>query len=358
MKNKKEIVMQINRDTKVLHDYDILLVDAYGVFRDGNGVIPGSNITFKNLMDAGKTVLVLSNTTQKSDKAVKGYAKKGIEKGVHCNDIITSGEIAYNMIQNEEIKFNKILNPKKVYYFGTPRKELFENSIYEESSIEDADFMYISIPQLKENEASNVSDEVKKELYVSNLFEETVYDSLIIDPFLPMLEEAKSYGLPAFNANPDTTALEGPKPGTVKGVEIGEEKPNYVVRQGMIAEAYEKMGMEVIQAGKPYLDAYKYCIEVLKRDYGYTDETLKSAKIGMIGDNLHTDILGARTASEKLGVKIDGILTLTGVASKGISDEIKFLEKNEEQLIVELQKEFDKQGIEPQIVIEKFPTNI
>jgi len=350
--------LAINRKNDLLKEYDVLLVDAYGVFRDGNGVIPGSSEAFKALKDAGVTVLILSNTTQKSDAGVKSYAKKGIVKGEQCDDIITSGQIAFEMIQKNSINFKSKANPKKVWVFGTLRKELFEGSSYEiVETMEEADFMYISIPQLKPEEIENMSEEVKKELFVSNLFEETVYDSLMIDPFLPILQKAAKLGLPAFNANPDLTALEGPKPGTVKGVEKGLEKANYVIRQGAIAEMYEHLNMEVIQAGKPYLDAYKYCIEVLKRDYGYTDETLATAKIGMIGDNLKTDILGAVTASKELGVQIDGILTLTGVATKNITDEVKFNIENEAQLKEALQVEFDKEGLEPQVIIEKFQNN-
>ncbi len=342
--------MEIIRDIKVLDDYDVLLVDAYGVFRGGRHVFEGSDKTFKHLIDAGKTVLILSNSTQRSAKAIASYQKKGIEKDVHFNDIITSGEVAVDMIQKQAIPFKG----NKVYCFGSMRKELWENSVYELTSMEEADFMYISIPQIQEDVALSLPDYIKQNLFVSDLFDENVYDSLDAAPFLPELEKCKALGLPAFSANPDMTAFEDVKNISIEGIQTGEEGAHHVIRQGTIAKAYADMGMEVVQSGKPYMEVFEYCLEVLKRDHGYTDETLKSAKIGMIGDTLGTDILGAKNATEKLGVNMDGILVLTGVSAGNIAEDIKFNAANDEELKNELQKVFDGAGIVPEVIIEKF----
>ena len=77
---------------------------------------------------------------------------------MNYSEIITSGQIAYNLIQSDKIEFASKKDVKKVYHLGAPRKELFEGSSYEEAkSMEEADFMYISIPQLKTSETAGLS---------------------------------------------------------------------------------------------------------------------------------------------------------------------------------------------------------
>ena len=347
--------MDIYRDIEILKHYDILLVDAYGVFRSGNGIMPGAKEAFVSLMSEGKLVIILSNTTKTSSSSIADYEKHGIIMGVHYHNIVTSGDIAQNMVQGHDITFDTTKNPRKFYCFGTERPELWKGSCYQSVLVEQADFVYISIPQLEEHEVISMSDDMKKDLYVSDLFNEVnYYDSITVNPFLSKLHKYKELGLPAFSANPDMRAFESVKSIAVPGIQTGSEPPHYVVRQGAIAEIYKNMGMQVIQAGKPDSMAFKSCLDLIKQNHFYTDADLKRAKIAMLGDTLNIDILGALRASRELGIQIDGILTLTGMTMRNIADNIKFDINKENLLCEELATIFKHHDIVPNHIIERF----
>jgi len=299
-----------NNDAK-LFDYDILLIDVYGVIKGGNGLIQGVEERLESLVKAGIKVIILSNATQRTSDSIKSFAKMGLQKDVHFHDYITSGEMAFEMISNGEL-FNKE-GYTKFCQFGIPRKDLFENSKYQETDINEAEFFYISTPMIGAEAYKKQKPELKENLFLSRInAEEDKYDSTIIDPFIPELKEISKHKLPAFCANPDYIANETAKTGEI----------NFVIRQGGTAKAYKDLGGEVTEVGKPYSEIYDYAYNLLERKYGISKEELKTKKIAMIGDTIRTDIQGAINSTNELGIKVDSFLTLTGVSAKDIDKDI------------------------------------
>ena len=88
--------------------------------------------------------------------------------------------------------------------------------------------------------------------------------------------------MPALNANPDYLAQEGHP--------LAKEKaPQFVVRNGTIAEMLRQCDNKVIEYGKPHTNIYDYVFAKLQKIGRMTDK----AKICMVGDTVRTDIKGA-----------------------------------------------------------------
>ena len=73
--------------------FDVLLVDAYGVFWDGGRFFPGSLEVMEEAVKKGRQVCILSNTTSLSADSVRSYEKKGMFAGRHYTDFVTSGDV-------------------------------------------------------------------------------------------------------------------------------------------------------------------------------------------------------------------------------------------------------------------------
>lgn len=267
---------------KNIEKFDVFIVDAYGVFNFGQGISKPVINTFKELMEKGKRVYILSNTTAVNVGCEKSYAKKGVIKGVHYTDLMTSGQFAYEDIQAGNLP----LEGKKYYVFGTanfkkldPVPAIFANSPYElVKDVKEADFIYCGIPQLLDNEGCP-------------------YDSTEVADFEVQVRELVKSRKPLVVANPDMTANEG---------------GHFVVRQGTIGKLYQEMGGNVVTYGKPdprifnaLLD--RYCPEVRK------DRVL------MIGDTLRTDIKGAQRAGIRGCLVIEGGVTEYEVQQRGVT---------------------------------------
>ncbi len=272
--------------------YDGFLLDAYGVFWGSKevGVLPGAAEAMKYLVSNGKQVGIVSNSTQLASKEKEKLEKHGLYEGVHYHFLLTSGEIAKELLTSESLPFPA---PHRTYWlfgsvhpnFGSHR-QLFEGTNYKETTnLEEADFIYISIPHI------NGVDQEDPEV-----FREKV--------------KAAAGQIPVLCVNPDRFALEG-------------APPRPVVRQGNIASQFSEEGTPVYWMGKPSKIIYE---AALRRFH----PNLSKEKVIMIGDTPETDIRGAHEMS------IDAALvTKTGVMAKvieseGISSVVQNLPENDQ----------------------------
>jgi HAD superfamily hydrolase (TIGR01459 family) len=253
--------------------YSAYILDAYGVFWGGNevAVFPHAEELMRTLVQQGKIVVILSNSTQLASLEVKKFHTHGLIQEEHFHCVITSGELARAQLLN-----NTLPSPtqKKCFYVLGGAHPHFPNALalFHDTgytmteSLDDADFIYLSVPHI------NGEDVVDPELFTEQ-----------VRSVLPRK-------LPLLCANPDRFAHEG-KP------------PRAVVRQGSLAALYEQLGGEVYYIGKPYPNAYT---ETLNRLSQYT--ITSPSHILMIGDTPETDILGGNRA----GVHT-ALITATGM---------------------------------------------
>ena len=238
--------------------YVAFLLDAYGVFWESSevGAIPGAADAMKYLVDKGKYVGILSNSTQLASREIEKLNKHGLYQGVHYHFILTSGEVARELLRKESLPFS---TPRFTYWiFGTPhprfgsQAQLFEGTRYQETkNLEEADFIYISIPHV------GGVDQQDPEVF-------------------RQMVQAVPKQVPVLCVNPDRFAMEG-------------SPPRPVVRQGSIGRIFEEEGFLVYFIGKPSHIVYE---TALKRFPPH----LAKEGILMIGDTPETDIRGAYQA--------------------------------------------------------------
>jgi HAD superfamily hydrolase (TIGR01459 family) len=250
--------------------YDAFLLDAYGVFWGSSevGVLPGSADAMAYLVTQGKHVGILSNSTQPAAKEEEKLRKHGLCKGIHYHFLLTSGEVAKNLLLKGTLPFP---TPQDTYWlFGSvhPRfgshRQLFEGTKYREvENLEEADFIYISIPHIEG------IDQEDPEIFRNKV--------QIVNKQIPVL-----------CVNPDRVAMEG-------------LPPRPVVRQGSIAQMFAEEQATVYLIGKPSTIIYDAALQNFPQH-------IQKNKILMIGDTPETDIRGAH------GAGLDAaLITKTGV---------------------------------------------
>jgi HAD superfamily hydrolase (TIGR01450 family) len=308
---------------KVSESAEVLILDAYGVFYDSKGLYENSGELMRDMKSDGKLVYVLSNNIQLSEDAVANYEKKGLRKGEHYDEFFTSGSFTSGILKKSQLVFKKISNPKNVYIFGNPNRKIFEGTRYiVVDKIEDAHFVYISVPQLTEEQYKNYPHKEHLKESKSNFFGTggRRWDSITVDPFMLQLENFKKRNLPILVANPDLVSEE---------FEKGSDESNFVIRQGSIAEAYRKIGGEVVEFGKPHREIY----DLVFKDIEKRGRAVKKNKIFMVGDTIRTDIKGAKNA----GI-MSVLCTETGVTANEVKKRITNLQKNKDKLAVQAMK--------------------
>lgn len=265
--------------------FDLFLFDAYGVFWEGKGFYLNSRETMAELVRQGKTVVIVSNTTQLHDDAVEAYIKRGLQPDEHYSYLMTSGDLLQKRLREGSISFESCPQPQTYYVIGYPHFKAFAGSKYQQvSSLNEADFVYCGVPYVTAEMAEQYPQYQQDYLPVEQGEDGKIWlwDTLNAAPFVEIVEQAVALKKPALNANPDFTAKEGHK--------LAPEAPSgFVVRNGTIAEMFRNRGAEVLEFGKPHLNIYEYVFEILAEQGIMVDK----ARTCMIGDTVRTDIKGA-----------------------------------------------------------------
>jgi len=261
----------------MVKDFDYILVDNYGVVTFADGLNKEAVAVLQKIRETGRKVVFLSNAT--FTDPVERYAKKGLIKGVHFDDFITSGQYA-----KEDIAKGTLPCGNRYCVFGTanfkkPEKvpAIFKGSPYELTDYPAAaDFVYCGIPQINGEDRTTMHD------------------------FMKELKWLAKRGLPMVVANPD---------------EIASEDGRWVIRQGSIANAYRALGGKVIMYGKPDPDIIDW---VLPANFDWVSGDTPRSKVLMVGDTLGTDILGANRAGIKSCLTISGGVTEVRMMEEGL----------------------------------------
>lgn len=270
--------------------YSGILLDAYGVFWGGNdfGVFPGAISSMEKLVSDGKIVGILSNATQLAEREREKLQRHGISQGKHYHFLITSGEVARSIFQNEILPFE---TPRKQFWlFGgvhpkfSSHEAIFKDSIYREAfTLDEADFIYISVPHI------DGEDQIDPEL------------------FREEVAKIRSFNLPMVCPNPDLFAHEG-------------KERRAVVRQGSIAKLYEEMGGHVYYIGKPHSKAYSIALEQFLK-FNISDPK----SILMVGDTPETDIRGASQTGMDSALILETGIMADRIARQGLEKAISAL---------------------------------
>jgi len=245
----------------IVDDYDLFLVDQWGVLHDGFNVHPGAVEAMENLRAAGKKVIILSNSGKRLQDSYIRMGGMGIKPSFY-DHVVTSGEQVYGHLKANNDPFYQQLG--KHYYIFTwdeGSKAIADGVGKQEvAHMDDADFVICT--------GTNQGD---------------------LNYYLPLLEKALARNLPLICANPDFVSV--------------QPDGSLSMCPGTVAKAYEDMGGKVRWHGKPTKEVYDFC-KNLEPD---------STRILGIGDSLKHDIKGANDAGG------DSLFVIGGIHGKEAS---------------------------------------
>ena len=236
--------------------YDGFLLDIWGVLHHGAGPLPGVLECLGELRRAQKKLWLISNSPRRLGSVNGKLSGMGFDMDVFSG-VMTSGEMTHQALQNRPDDFHRALG-HRVYHLGPER---------------DRDsFTGLGLT------------EVKSPREASFILNTGIYDMRdTLAPYEPTIAEGIAHRLPMLCANPDL---------------LVPFEDGFAICAGEIARTYEERGGRVAYHGKPYPQIYQACLDGLQ---------LPRERVAAIGDNLATDIKGAK------GAGLDAILVAGGI---------------------------------------------
>ncbi len=226
----------------IADDYDALLVDIWGVIHNGRVAFPDAVAALERFRRDRGPVVLISNSPRPGIAIPAQFDEIGVPHTLY-DAIVTSGDATIDELARRA--------PGPAFKLGPER----DDGLYE-------------------NLEMNFTDlDAAKFIACTGLFDDEVETP---DDYTEILAQARALALPLVCANPDIRVMRGDK---------------MIYCGGALALKYEDMGGEVIYAGKPHKPIYRLARSWLLEVSGYTIDT---SRILVIGDNVHTDLLGAQ----------------------------------------------------------------
>lgn len=291
----------------IVDDYDVFLLDMWGVMHDGFNAYEGVIDTVKQLRKANKKLIILSNSSQRKDKSISNLKGLGFDPLDDFDTIITSGEVAFLMLsiindndsnqlegcQRWDVltqiqdKNHRANQDNKIFVLGSePTRDVpyIESSGWKFAPVEQADLILAS-------GTFSVNDgvhEINKRQDV-NAYEAAVTASMKI---------GAERGIPMIVSNPDKIRPDYERP-PMPG-KLGDRYEAALVEYGgkspVQAEALVK------RIGKPFSDVYGIALKASANKNG------SSIRACMVGDSLETDITGGSASGiDAVWILKDGV---------------------------------------------------
>jgi HAD superfamily hydrolase (TIGR01450 family) len=257
----KKQIMTTQSFKSVVTNFKAVFLDSYGVIKNYNGLIDGVPETIDYIRSQGIAIRVLTNDASRSrTQQMESFHKSGLQH-IDRKEIITSGMMAKHFLEQ------KILSGK-IGYLGT------ENSAH---YILQSGLQHIAV----------------KDIDLDNTDEITAFVFLDDEGFDWNTDITKTVNLlrhkniPVIVANSDKL--------------YPVSKRHVAVATGGIAKLVESMlSKKFIHFGKPDTQMFNYAFGQLN-----TTGSFSKKDILMVGDTLHTDILGGN----KFGVRTALVLS-------------------------------------------------
>jgi HAD superfamily hydrolase (TIGR01450 family) len=277
----------------IVHDYDVFLLDMWGVMHDGTRPYEGVLDVVQKLKQAGKRMIVLSNSSKRLDSSIRMLRKLGFDPEHDFEQIITSGEVAFNMLLRNG-KHDCAVLPEWDQISSAPRgetqqqmrkalvlgsgdgdRDYCESCGWSLSGIDEAELI-VARGTFTIDDGTVVCRKNQSDIHF--------YDALLEQS----LWRAASRRLPMLVCNPDKVRPDADRP----------------PMPGKIGDMYETAlggGQEasnlVKRVGKPFADVYNLALAGVDR-----------SRVCMVGDALETDVKGGSNAGvDTLWVLMDGI---------------------------------------------------
>lgn len=245
MTSKRERPRILSGLREIADQFESVLLDQWGALHEGKTIFPTARDCLRQMRQAGKKVLVLSNSGKRSRENARRLVNLGLPADAY-DGVLTSGEVAWRGLRDRDSDPFRSLGE---CCFLITRGE--DRSIVDGLPVKLVDHLaadFILLAGLDDDKSSAAFWRI---------------------PF----QQAVDRNLPMLCANPDLTMF---------GADGIMPAP------GALAACYAEMGGEVAYIGKPHPPIFA----AARRQLGDP----KPERIVVIGDSLDHDILGGRQA--------------------------------------------------------------
>ena len=230
--------------------YDAFILDQWGVLHDGKTVPAAVPDCLERLRQAGKPVVILSNSGRRSAENERRLAELGIERGFY-RACVTSGEVLWQALRHGDHPIFSRLGRSCLLFSRGGDRSVVDGvvGLTPVDSADQADFVLLSGCDTPETS---------------------------VETYVEWLGAAARRRLPMICANPDLVGptAAGPVPGA-----------------GTVARHYEAMGAPVYYVGKPFPAVFGAALAGLTNDGA---PAVASSRVCVIGDSLTHDIAGGQ----------------------------------------------------------------
>lgn len=275
--------------------FDAFFVDVWGVLHDGERPFPSVIATLQALADAGRPVVLITNTSRLGDAVTQTLTDTmGIDRALF-HDVVTAGDVTRTALEGGDPALAAALAiMPHCYHFGNPSfvPWLFEMGLAFTDDVDAADLI---------------------------LATGAVDDDAALAAACTLLEPAAARKVPLVCTNPDRIIP------TADGPRFGP---------GAVARAYAELGeARVYQYGKPHAAIYAEA----RRRLGEN----AAERILAIGDTLETDIRGAKDAGHASALITGSGVHAAELRGGGTGDDVR-------------NALFAREGVTPDFVLERF----
>ncbi|MGI9413390.1 MAG: TIGR01459 family HAD-type hydrolase [Hyphomicrobiales bacterium] len=222
-------------------EYPVWLCDVWGVVHDGVTAFAGAVDALRQFRAGGGTVVLLTNAPRPAATVATQLAQLSVGPAVY-DLIVTSGDVTQDLIASGPAR--------RIFHLGPDR----------------------DLPFFDDLDVELVAPGRADAVVCTGLVED---DTETPEAYRDMLAGFAGAGLPLYCANPDIVVRRGDR---------------LLPCAGALAELYERMGGQVVIAGKPHAPIYRRTLRLLgERRGGAVGED----ELMVIGDGIATDIKGA-----------------------------------------------------------------
>ncbi len=244
--------LKIRRNlSDILDEFDVLFLDAFGVINVGEQLIPRIIETLNIARDKGICVIILTNgATYCSEKKINQFYNLGLE--FSYDEIISSRDATERFLSIH-------LNSSKIGVLGNKDEKLDIKNCQTIDLVKDIELF----------------DEMDSFIFLGTSYWDSDFQDLLKDSLT-------SNPRPFFVSNPDIVA---------------PHKDYFSIEPGYFSLKLINEGINLpLWFGKPFSTIFEMGLEKVQF---ITGSSIEMSRIGMVGDTLHTDILGANS----IGIK-------------------------------------------------------
>ena len=283
--------------------YSGFILDQYGVLHNGKYALPGAVTCVEKLAEAGKRIVILSNSTRRAADTCERLVNMGFPREA-ISGAVTSGEESYNYL--------------KEHYKG--RKCCFMEWAKEKTNVPFAaglDLTYVEPEQADFFLCYGTSRIVTGPDPVKDVREVSYYDDGDIEPLKGFLQRVIKAEIPTICCNPDVTVI------SQKG-----SSPEIKYPPGGISKYLKSHNAKVLDFGKPNKEHFSACLRML-------GEEKSPQNVCHCGDSLEHDIQGANNAA------VHSLFVGGGIHAKELNMELQAASEIEPKALAAL---FEKHG--------------